>query len=411
MKNFQTRLTTAFATGAVLLNAIAPVAFAQTSLTITGNGSSSNNDVNVSQNNSVNVTQNNTANIDNNVDVNSSTGNNTASGNVGGDVEVTTGNATTNVSVSNVANSNSASVDACCTSNATVNISGNGSDSYNDVDLKFDNNVNVDQDNDAHIDNNVDVDSDTGDNKASDNVGGNVTVKTGNTDTTVTLTTAANANSAVVSGGEGHDGGTVSAWILGNGTGSDNDINIDLNNDVNVDQYNDAYVDNNVDVYAETGDNKASDNVGGDVAIHTGNADATIEADTLVNFNAADVEGCACLTGLEAKIAGNGSFSDSVIEYDADTELDVDQDNHADVDNDADVDGDTGDNKSNDNVGAVDAESDPMVHTGNTETTVDMSTSGNANTFGEDLGDLLDGLEIDFDFDFSGLLSMVSDWM
>ncbi len=394
--NFKTRLATAIATGAVLLNALAPATFAY-SLTISGNGDGSVNDATVSVSNTASVTQNNDADVDNNIDVDANTGDNEANDNVGGDVKVETGNATANVTAKTAVNVNQAAVNNCCVGDATVNISGNGPDSDNDVDLTLDNSVDVDQDNDADVDNDVDVDADTGDNEANGNVGGSVKIDTGDTNSTVKLSTAANANSAVVGGGD-EEGGTVSAWITGNGEDSDNTIDLDLDNDVVVDQDNDADVENDVEVDGDTGDNEANDNVGGDVEILTGDADATVTVDTLVNFNGADVDGCGCLEDLEAKIAGNGPDSDNDITFDADSDLDVDQDNDADVDNDVDVDGDTGDNEANDNVGKVDAASDPSVDTGDSETTVGAHTAANANVFGGDL---------DFEWDWDDLLDFL----
>ena len=44
---YNKRIITAIATGAVLLNAMAPLALADTTLTVTGNGALSNNAVNV----------------------------------------------------------------------------------------------------------------------------------------------------------------------------------------------------------------------------------------------------------------------------------------------------------------------------------------------------------------------------
>lgn len=126
----------------------------------------------------------------------------------------------------------------------------------------------------------------------------------------------------------------------------------------------------------------------------------------LVNFNAADIDSCGCLSDLEAKIGGNGEDSDSEIKFEAESKLDLDQDNDSDLDNDADADGDTGDNDANDNVGGV--TNDPSVDTGDTETKVKVNNEGNANTFGEDLSDLLNDTEFEFDFSFSGFLKLIA---
>ena len=404
MKDLVKKVAVGLATGGLVVQAmITPVLALD--VQITGNGYNSDTDVDVDQSNSVDVDQNNDADINNDINIEQETGENDANDNTGGDVNVTTGNTTANVDVLNVANKNQASVEQCCLNNVDVNISGNGTNSDNNVDLNLDNDVDIDQDNDADIDNDVNVEQETGENDANDNTGGSVSINTGNTDATVTLSTVANANSARVSGGQ-NGGGVISAWILGNGSDSDNDINIDLNNDVNVDQNNDADINNDVNVEQETGENDANDNTGGDVAVLTGDTNATVEVDNLVNFNGADIEGCGCLTDLLAKIAGNGTYSDNEINFDADSDLDVDQDNDANLDNDVNVEQETGENDVKDNTG--DPDGDPSVETGNTDVNVSASNKANVNTFG-DLGDWWEDVDFDFDFDFdlSGLLSLL----
>jgi len=403
MTKFQTKLTTAFATGAVLLQALAPFAAAQTTLTITGNGSDSTNTTAVANTNVTTVVQSNTANINNNVSSSSNTGNNDANDNTGGDVNIDTGDATTDVSVTNVANSNAASVDNCCQNDVDVTISGNGTGSTNDAALALTNTTTLFQTNEANVSNNVDADSHTGNNDANDNTDGNVRIDTGNAETSVTLSTLANANSARVGGGEGAGNGTISAIISGNGSHSDNSIALALLNDVVLTQDNVADVDNDVDADARTGDNDANDNTGGEVDIDTGNATTDVTVDTMVNFNGADLDNCACLTDLEAKIAGNGTESENDITYAGTHLLTAFQENDADVDNSVDADSKTGYNDAEDNTGDVDADSDPSIDTGDAESTTELSTTGNSNTLGDSvLGDLFD--EFDFDFDWSGLL-------
>ena len=77
---------------------------------ITGNGAGSTSNVTVNQQNSTNVNQNNQSNINNNVNSNCNTGGNSASGNTGGNVGVNTGDCSTNVNISNKANTNNAQV-------------------------------------------------------------------------------------------------------------------------------------------------------------------------------------------------------------------------------------------------------------------------------------------------------------
>lgn len=398
MTNFQKRIVTAIATGAVLLSTLTP-AFAS-EIRISGNGSHSNNDVDVNLDNNVDVNQSNYANIDNNIDVDASTGNNDANDNTNGDVNIDTGNANVNVDVQNIANKNVASVDNCCQGNFNIDIAGNGTDSDNNVDLNVDNDVDLDQDNYADFDNDIDADARTGGNDANDNTGGSVRIDTGNANVDASVMNTANYNSARIGGGEGN-GGLVSARILGNGSHSDNNIDLDFDNNVDVNQDNYADFDNDLWLDATTGYNDANDNTGGDVEIDTGDADVNVEVDNLANFNWADLDGCGCVEDLKAVIEGNGTDSDSEIVFDSDNDLDLDQDNDSHFDTDVDVDSDTGKNDANDNTGEVEGDSDPSVDTGNANADVDVNSTGNVNLYGADaegdLPDVLDDLNVTFD--------------
>lgn len=397
----KTRFTTAFATGAVLLNALAPLSFAQsTDIQISGNGAFSDNTANVSTSNDVRVTQDNNANINNDVDVDANTGNNDANFNTGGDTTVRTGDANVDVSVTNVANKNVASVTNCCSQSTDVLISGNGAYSDNTVRLDSDNNVRLTQDNYARINNDVDVDANTGDNDAKFNTGGDVAIVTGDADVDVDLLTMVNANSAMIGGGDG-DGGTLSARILDNGAFSDNSIRLDFDNDVRLNQDNRAHVDNDVDVDADTGRNDANFNTGGDVDVVTGDANVDVNVDTLANFNAANIDDCGCFSDVLAEIDGNGAFSDNSIRADFDNDLRLSQDNDLRLHNDVDVDADTGHNDAEFNTGS---NGDTSIDTGDVNSGVDLNNHSNVNLLNAG-SDMLDDLE--FSFDFDELLAML----
>jgi len=396
------KIAAAVAVSALLLNSFASSAFAATSLQISGNGTGSDNAADVSRNNTTVVTQTNTAVVNNNVDVDADTGNNNASDNTGGDVNIETGDADVAVDVFNQVNSNEASVENCnCDGDTQVLISGNGSHSDSRVDLDQSNVVDVLQDNYADVYNNVDVDAKTGKNDADDNTGGDVSIETGDADVTVGLTTVANSNSAEVSG-DG-EGGMVSARILGNGTGSDNDIDLDLSNELILTQLNWADVANNVDVDADTGYNDTNDNTGGDVNIETGDANAEVTVDNLVNFNWANVD-CGCVEDLLAKIDGNGSHSYSDITFAMDEFTDAFQDNFAYLDNNLDeIEVKTGKNDADDNTSR--ANGDPSISTGDADATVDVMNEANANKYGVGSVDLSDEVSVDLSFDLGDLLN------
>src|SRR3989344_3930635 len=168
----------------------------------------------------------------------------------------------------------------------TLEISGNGADTYNKAEVDVNQNRTVVQSNEANISNNVTATADTGDNDANRNTGGGVSVTTGDAKTTVDILNQANANSAKISG-DG-EGGSLSARILGNGADSYNKIELDYNKSVVVDQSNSARVENDVYAKADTGDNDANRNTGGTVSIDTGDAETKVGVDNMINFNWAD---------------------------------------------------------------------------------------------------------------------------
>ncbi|HVZ59126.1 MAG TPA: hypothetical protein VG935_05225 [Patescibacteria group bacterium] len=409
MTTYKTRIATAIATGSVLLQAVAGLTFASTSITLSTNGADSNNTANITHSSNTTVVQNNTANITNNVDVNSSTGGNDADKNTGGTVKVDTGNATTNVTVSNSANQNAANVQGCgCGDGDTnVTIDKNGAESSNSVDLNSNNTVGVFQNNTANVGNNVNVHANTGDNDAYKNTGGGVSVTTGDTNTTVNLTTNADANTAVVGGGSDGQGGGISAVIMKNGADSDNNIGLGFDNNMIVSQDNSAGVSNKVDVYGNTGGNDANKNTGGNAKVDTGNANADVSVDNNVNFNAADVSNCACLDDVSADIDTNGAESSNNIDasfgFNEGKDAGTFQTNDAGVTNKLDdIKGKTGYNDVNENTGNPNG--DPSAVTGDANSDVTVGTNANVNSYGPG-GDIqFPHMDVHFDFDLNDLL-------
>jgi len=402
------KITATLATGALLTFAFTTNAFADTTIQVSGNGSSSDNNVSVSKSNSTTVSQSNNANISNNVSTSSNTGGNQASDNTGGDVSIETGDADSNVEINNSANMNSATVGCCANGGDTnIHVSGNGSRSDNNVDLEQNNSTAVFQENDADIDNNVDVQSDSGWNRASDNTGGDVEINTGDVDSEVSISSMANANLLNMGNG-GTGNGDIEVHVMGNGSNSDSSIDLSLNKSVVVVQDNDADIDNNVGVHGSTGGNRANDNTSGDVMIDTGDVDTTVEIDNMANFNSANVD-CSCLMGdLMAKIAGNGSGSDNEINADFWNDNSFFQDNRADFENDLDLHGKTGHNYASGNTGDwwFGGWSDPAITTGDSSSEVMVNNTGNANV----LGDHGHSDFSDFDFDFESNSNWGKSW-
>lgn len=377
-----------FSSVLLILGASAPV-FAE-SISITGNGSDSVNNANVTISQTTQVSQSNSANINNNVNSSSTTGDNSVSHNTGGNASVDTGNAKTQVSVANTANSNVANVDSCnCgTGNADVKVSGNGDGSVNVANTDLSSQVQLTQTNAANIDNHVKADSSSGKNDANHNTGGSVSVSTGNATTAVDLMTNANQNLAQVGSSTPGNGSTVSALITGNGSDSYNKINLGLTDWVVLGQSNAADVNNSVYAKSNTGKNDANYNTGGDflgdASIQTGNATTSVVADTAVNFNQANV-GCDCLVDVTAKIAGNGA-SDwwhktlNTINADLTNGQLVGQTNGGEgIDNNLLGDSASGKNDLKSNTGST---TDPSVMTGDSWSATNVQNTGNANIYG-----------------------------
>ncbi|MBI2587607.1 hypothetical protein HYW29_02265 [Candidatus Amesbacteria bacterium] len=412
MTTFKKQMVAAVSASVMFLSLAAPV-FAETTIVISGNGAESENEADVQFTGATTVVQTNQASISNNIDADADTGENDANQNTGGSVLVKTGDAITGVKVENVVNSNQASVDCCPAGDTDIEISGNGAESENEVELKNDADINLFQTNQAQIYNRVDAEAETGENDANQNTGGDVQVKTGNASTWVGVTNTANANWAQI--GDGNQG-SLSAQILGNGFKSDNDIVLDLDNDTMLVQTNLADITNYIYAEAETGENDANQNTGGDVLVDTGDAETGVEVDNMVNFNWADVDCGGCVLDLLAKVAGNGAETENEIELKLDNDLTVHQTNECgdekkrawpelwdhrgyreDCSTRVDADAETGENDANQNTG--DPEGDPSVLTGDSTSLVEVSNSGNVNSYGVDGG--LEWPDFDFEFNLS----------
>ncbi len=408
MTKFQKQLAGALATGLLAVQILAPVgAFAEDgiNLTVTGNGADSNSTINAAVANTTTVSQTNTAAVNNNVTSESNSGDNDAKYNTNGDVVIKTGNATSNVEVANDLNTNVAQVNCCVPGSTSVNISGNGYMSDNDVSLSQGNANTVLQTNVANVQNDIYTKANSGYNDANYNNGGDVTVITGNAKAGADVWTHANTNVAMIgNGGMGGDEGEVSLLISGNGAKTDNDIKLALSNANSILQTNVAAVENDVYAKANSGDNNANSNTGGEVAILTGKADAMVGVSNDVNFNWADID-CGCVTDLTAKIAGNGYDSDNDINASlANAQIGA-QTNLASLLNDVDAKAKTGYNEAKYNNGGLEG-NDPAILTGNATSNTEVGNSSNWNVFGNgDLPNPMPELDFDFDFNWSGFMA------
>src|SRR3972149_4271398 len=146
-------------------------------------------------------------------------------------------------------------------------ISGNGSESSNEVIIQSSQTTTVTQENNADISSNVEMSSNTGGNTIENNTGGGVGVVTGDAIENLEIENSVNSSSV-----EGPCcPSDISAEISGNGEESTNNIAIENQAAINISISQTANVENNVQGTANTGENKANDNTGSGVLIDTGN--------------------------------------------------------------------------------------------------------------------------------------------
>ena len=368
---------------AIAFAAVAPAAYAQTTVGNLGNGVDSNNSTSVTENTNTAVGQQNYATVTNNITVRTNTGRNTASRNTGGDVTVDTGNTGATVSIENVANRNVASIDNCCEriGDVTVTNQGNGDSTNNNATVRSTNNTSLNQVNHAEIDNIVNTRANTGRNNASRNTGGETSVSTGNALVGTAISNTANENRALV-GPSGNTGaGDATVTNSGNGINSRNTASALFTNNTSVSQSNSAYITNRVTANTNTGRNNAGRNTGGDVVIDTGASTVLALLDTRANFNAASLDNCGCvgLGGATVKNVGNGDSARSTTSLSRTNNTEALQGNWSGIYNSGEFTDNTGDNRASRNTSAYGYYSDPAVYTGDSVVDVAAETAANEN--------------------------------
>ncbi len=254
----------------------------------------------------------------------------------------------------------------------TVEVTGNGAGSDSTANVSQSTTTTVTQTNDANISNSVNVSANTGGNDANKNTGGDVSIETGDSSANVEVANSANSNKAEVSG---CCASGLNVKIAGNGAYSDNDANVKTNNNVVVDQDNTAKINNKVNVGQSTGDNDANKNTGGDVAIETGDADATVKVSNEANSNWAAVTAGPNGGGvMSVEISGNGANSDNDANVSLSTNKNIDQNNYANIGNLIGVVSNTGNNDANKNTGG-----EVSIKTGDADANVEVSNMANFN--------------------------------
>ena len=150
--------------------------------------------------------------------------------------------------------------------------------------------------------------------------------------------------------------------VTGNGEGSTNNVNISQSNTNQTQQQNTAEINNNVDVNADTGNNTANENSGGETNITTGDVSASSQ---IINagINQSSVEVGCCQGSTDIDISGNGSDSNNSVGYSQNSNTNITINNNANVNNSVNGNANTGYNSANQNNGNV------SISTGNIKAT------------------------------------------
>ncbi|MBI2021762.1 hypothetical protein HYS93_02670 [Candidatus Daviesbacteria bacterium] len=355
------------------------------------------------------------------------TGFQNSSGYVNGDPSIITGTATNNAGVSTVGNNNLSATPTGDNGSVTVKNDGNGQNSTNNGSVSIVGDDQTFQNNSARVSNGLTQTTVSGQNTTSGNIGDS-SIQTGDANTTGTVITAVNTNidgvqvaefnvvddhrgdlvldfgSACISGCGGSSAAAVNS---GNGQDSTNTASIDQTTNNLTFQNNQAVVGSDLVLSADSGNNSASGNTGGDSFIKTGDANVAANVLTFANNNLAgnvvygvvnifgnligdiilpDSEvqssGSACTSscGQNNTLVGNigngdGSTNDAVVNL---TENTSDfQFNNADIENNLILNASTGSNQSSGNTGG-----DSMVQTGNTSLDAKVLNVANSNVDG-----------------------------
>lgn len=339
-----------------------------------------------------------------------------------GDSTIKTGDATSTATVANTGNNNLASGPSASIGpggGAQVVNSGNGTNSNNNGSATIGNNNNTNQNNSANVNTNLNQSATTGSNDNSNNTGGDSSIETGDANVTGTLITSVNTNvdGIMVSEFNIADdhvgdilldfaancvsgcGGSTSVANTENGSGSDNNASVDTTNNNVTFQNNDANIGSDLVLSADSGNNTASRNTGGDSNITTGDANVSANALTFANNNIAgdvvyavvnifgDLVGdilfpeeamnACCSSDVTAANTGNGSYSNNDANIDIENTDNLFQYNDADIANNLVFDAQTGNNDSSGNTGG-----DTTIDTGNTNVEANVLNVVNNNLAG-----------------------------
>lgn len=275
----------------------------------------------------------------------------------------------------------------------SIEITGNGSLSVNTANVTEANVTTVSQNNTAVVSNNVSSNANSGGNSANFNTGGDVNVVSGAAKSSTEVTNALNTNNAQIAPCGNCAGNAGDVTISGNGATSFNTANLNSTNATVAGQNNVAAVTNNVASNANSGDNAAGFNTGGNTVVSTGLAQSDAKVTTAANVNTAKIGGASAGVGaaqnaVSALITGNGAGSQNVINLDLPSSVVLAQANNAIVSNAVASNANSGGNAADFNTGGA-----VYVVAGPAWSAVDVDTLANFNAADLSCGCLSSGVE------------------
>lgn len=299
---------------------------------------------------------------------------------------------------------------------AVIN-SGNGAGSVNSGSATIGNSNTTGQNNSANVSNNINGTTRTGGNVLLDHVGGDSTLASGNANISGTAVTNVNSNidgvavsefnvadvqrgdlvldyAANCVSGCAQNPGTVKN--IGNGATSQNTGALAQKDTAATFQNNDANVGNNLTLVADSGNNRARDNIGGKTDITSGNANVSANSLTFANNNikgkvqygVVNIYGelygdivlpesqVANSSALLANTGNGGASSNSASSSASNTDKTF-QNNDANITNNLILNTQTGDNRAADNSGGA------AIKSGNTKIDANVLNIANSNISGK----------------------------
>lgn len=239
-------------------------------LEISGNGEGSSNEVSVQVESQTEVVQESSSNIQNSVEVNADTGQNSLSGNTGGDAKLQTGDITSQTSITNQTNESFVET-SCCPNSVSLTISNNAGGASSSISLGQTNQTTVSVSQNASITNSISGSENSGKNVAFENSFSNTSITTGDIGVE-TLVENNPVNTSIIMTGSGNSA-RLDVSITANASDTQNKISAEFLFDTETYINHSAEIENFIVWQANTGENSASKNTGGDVRISTGGID------------------------------------------------------------------------------------------------------------------------------------------